>query len=231
MRRLKTAIVGCVGCELLQFVCWSNRLSVTGSEVLDRYAGQGGNIFAFWHSRLFYMVYHYARYIRTPKASALISLSRDGDYAQAVLGRFRQDAVRGSSSRGGSRAIRALAGRLAEGYNVALTPDGPRGPALQVQKGVIRLAQMTGARIIPASYDASRKWTLHSWDRFIFPRPFGRIHLAVGEPLCVPRETSPDGVKDSCAQLQEALTLLDRTCKEQITSQPAALPLAGSRQA
>jgi len=217
LHRLKTAIFGCAGYDLLQFVCWSNRLSVTGSEVIDRYAGQGGNIFAFWHSRLFYLVYHYARYIRTPKASIMISLSRDGDYGQALVSRLRQDAVRGSTSRGGTRAIRALAGRLAEGYNVALTPDGPRGPAFQVQKGVIRLAQVTGARIIPVSYDASHKWTLHSWDRFILPRPFGRIHLAVGEPLSVPREISPDGVKEDCARLQDALILLDRTCKERIT--------------
>jgi len=217
MHRLKTAVFGCLGYRVIKYVCGSNRVSVTGSDLIDRYVSQGRNIIAFWHSRQLYLLYHYGRYVRTPTISILISLSRDGDYAAAVANRFRQDAVRGSSSRGGSRAIRVLADKLAEGHNVALTPDGPRGPAFQVQKGVIRLAQITGTRIIPVSYDASRKWTLHSWDRFILPKPFGRIHMAVGEPLCVPCELSAEGVEDYCTRLQDALTLLDRTCAERVT--------------
>jgi len=216
LHRLKTAVFGFGAYHLLRLVCGSNRLSITGTEVTDQVVGQGHNIFAFWHSRLFYLVYYYARHITTPKASILISLSRDGDYGHALVNWLKQDAVRGSSSRGGTRAIRALAGRLAEGYNVALTPDGPRGPALEVQQGVIRLAQVTGARIIPVSYDASRKWTLRSWDRFILPKPFGRIHMAIGEPICVPRDISQDEVRAYRDRLQDSLARLDRLCEDRV---------------
>jgi lysophospholipid acyltransferase (LPLAT)-like uncharacterized protein len=216
LHRLKTTVLGCVGHPLVRFIDGSNRLSITGEKILDQYAGQGGCIFAFWHSRIFFMIYYYSRYIRTPKVSTLISMSRDGDYAASLVERFGQNAVRGSSSRGGMKAIRTLTHCLADGHNVALTPDGPRGPAFQVQEGVIRLAQVTGARIIPASYDASRKWTLKSWDRFIFPKPFGRIHLAVGEPLCVPREASPDESSLYRQKVQDALLQLDGLCANQV---------------
>lgn len=218
--RLKTRVFGCVGPLFVRFICGSSRLSVTGSEILARHAAQGRCVFAFWHSRIFFMIYYYARYLRTCRVSTLISLSRDGDYAAILAERFGQEAVRGSSSRGGMKALRALAGRLAEGHNVALTPDGPRGPALQVQDGVIRLAQITGATIIPLSYDARSKWTLRSWDRFILPKPFGRIHMAVGEPFSVPKQASPEELREHRDRLQQALTNLDRLCADQVAPRP-----------
>jgi lysophospholipid acyltransferase (LPLAT)-like uncharacterized protein len=216
LHTLKTAIFGGVGYGVLRFLCGTNRLSITGTDVIDRYVGQGRNILTFWHSRLFYLVYYYALRVRTPKASILISLSRDGDYGQALVDWLKQDAVRGSSSRGGTKAVLALAARLDQGNNIALTPDGPRGPAFQVQDGVIRLAQVTGASIIPASYDASRKWTLKSWDRFILPKPFGRIHLALGEPIYVPKEMSPDERILYGKKVQDALLQLDGLCADQV---------------
>ena len=81
--------------------------------------------------------------------------------------------------------------QIAEGNNVAITPDGPRGPALRVSEGVIKLAQITGARIIPVSYDATRKRLLKSWDRFMVVLPFGRVHVAFADPIEVPRRIAP----------------------------------------
>ncbi len=214
--RIKVGIFGCVGYYVIQGICRSNRLTISGLEDVRESVQQGHNIFAFWHSRLFYLVYFYCRHVRTPQASILISLSRDGDYGQALVGRFKQDAVRGSSSRGGAKAAWALASRLAAGNNLALTPDGPRGPAFQVQEGVVRLAQVTHSPIIPVSYDASRKWTLKSWDRFILPKPFGRIHLAIGEPIRVPSHASPQEVKACCQKLQDALTGLDALSAQKV---------------
>jgi lysophospholipid acyltransferase (LPLAT)-like uncharacterized protein len=214
--RIKVRIFGCVGYYLIQGICRSNRFSVSGLESIRESVQQGHNIFALWHSRLFYLVYFYCRHVRTPQASILISLSRDGDYGQALVSRFKQDAVRGSSSRGGAKAAWALASRLAAGKNLALTPDGPRGPAFQVQNGIVRLAQVTGSTIVPVSYDASRKWTLKSWDRFILPKPFGRIHMAIGEPIRVPSHASAEEVKLYCQKLQDALTELDARCAEKV---------------
>jgi lysophospholipid acyltransferase (LPLAT)-like uncharacterized protein len=218
LHRLKTQLFGCVGYCVVQGICGSNRLTISGLERIEDSVSQGHNIFALWHSRLFYLVYFYCHHVKSPKTSILISLSRDGDYGQALVRWFKQDAVRGSSSRGGARAAWALAARLAAGNNLALTPDGPRGPAFQVQDGIIRLAQVTGATIIPASYDASRKWTLKSWDRFILPKPFGRIHLAIGEPFRVPSEASASDVKTYCQRLQDSLTELDALCAEKVKS-------------
>jgi lysophospholipid acyltransferase (LPLAT)-like uncharacterized protein len=217
LHTFKTAIFGCLGYHFIRGLCSTQRLSITGLEVFEQ-VRRGHNIFAFWHSRLFYLVYFYSCRIKTPKASILISLSRDGDYGQALVSRFKQDAVRGSSSRGGAKAAWALAAKLTEGHNLALTPDGPRGPAFQVQDGIVRLAQVTGAPLIPVTYDASRKWTLKSWDRFILPKPFAKIHLAIGEPIHVPSRASAEEVKTCRDQLQEALTRLDGICAEKVRS-------------
>ncbi|MBP8304586.1 MAG: lysophospholipid acyltransferase family protein [Phycisphaerae bacterium] len=205
----------------MRLICRSSRLTLTGAEILEQPARQGRCVFAFWHSRIFFLAYYYARFIRSPRIATLISLSRDGDYASALVEQLGQDAVRGSSSRGGMKAMRALSARLAEGYNVALTPDGPRGPACRVQDGVVRLAQITGAKVIPVSYDARSKWTLRSWDRFILPKPFSRIHVAVGEPICVPNQASPEELREHCARLEHALTALDRLCADQVAHRAA----------
>jgi lysophospholipid acyltransferase (LPLAT)-like uncharacterized protein len=141
-------------------------------------------------------------------------MSRDGDYGAALVRRLKQHAVRGSTSRGGPLAIRKLVRKLAEGNNIAITPDGPRGPANKVNEGVIRLAQLTGARIIPVSYDATRKSLLKSWDRFILVRPFGRVHVAFGEPFEVPRHITTEQSRAHAERLEETLRSLDAICAE-----------------
>jgi hypothetical protein len=216
MHKVLTIVFAFFFSLLLRCVCGSNRLTVTRRDIFDDYVDQGNNIFVFWHSRLFYLVYYYV--MRTPrrKACMLVSMSRDGDYGAALVRRLKQDAVRGSSSRGGQAAVRKLVSRIASGNNVAITPDGPRGPALVVGEGVIKLAQMTGARIIPVSYQASRRLLLKSWDRFIVVKPFGRIHVAFGEPIQVPRRISSQQRRSCVEQVERALLELDRVCIEEL---------------
>jgi len=127
-------------------------------------------------------------------------------------------AIRGSTRRGGARAARAVMQALADGYNVLITPDGPRGPAFNVQRGIIWLASATGARIIPASYDASSKWTLGSWDRFIVPRPFGKVHIAVGEPILVPPHMDDHGIEQYRVALELELKRLDAASSKAVSS-------------
>jgi len=213
---------------LLRCICGSNRLTVTRPDVFETYAEQGGNIFTFWHSQPFFLVYFYVKKARKRKISVLVSLSRDGDYGAAVLRKLKQDAVRGSSSRGGQKAVRGLAAKIAEGNNVAITPDGPRGPALKVSEGVIKLAQITGARIIPVSYDATRKRLLRSWDKFVVVMPFGRVHVAFGEPIEVPRKITPDERGRYREQLERTLRRLDDICVEQLTHRSAKSLRAGA---
>ena len=223
MHRFLTIIFASLFHAVMKLVCSSNRLTTSGRDTYDTYAEQGGNIYAFWHNRLFYLAYFYLRESRGRRLTMLVSLSRDGDYGAAVVRRLGQDVVRGSSSRGGAQAVRQLAKKIAGGGDIALTPDGPRGPAFTVNEGVIKLAQITGARIIPVSFDATRKRHLKSWDRFLLLRPFGRVHVAIGEPLVIPRRITPRDREHWRKQLQERLYGLDEVCRQRLAERHEGL--------
>lgn len=153
-------------------------------------AGQA--IYAVWHNRLALCLQAYFSYVhkrsRTAGMAALVSASRDGAFLAAILEAFKVQPVRGSSSRRGGQALVELTGWAERGYDLAITPDGPRGPCYVVQEGSIALAQVTGLPLIPASYSLSWKIRLKSWDRFIVPLPFARCEVVIGNPIRVPRE-------------------------------------------
>lgn len=216
MHNLLTKLFAFLFILFQKFTCGLNKLSTTRPDIFKEYAEQGRNIFAFWHSRLFYLVYYYAKTVKKRKVSILVSMSKDGDYGVALVRKLKQDAVRGSTSRGGPKAMRMLAERAAAGNNLAITPDGPRGPAFKVNEGIIRLAQLTGSRIIPVSYQATRKRRLKSWDGFIVVKPFGRVHLAFAEPMQIPRNAGPDEVETYRKELEDTLHELDRICAEEL---------------
>ncbi len=140
-------------------------------------------ILAFWHRHLLLMRYAY----HGPRISVLVSRHRDGELIARTVAHLGVDASRGSTTRGGVAGLRALLRRAEQGYDLAFTPDGPRGPAGSVQPGILLAAQATGWPIQPVALAASRCWRLASWDRFIVPQPASRVHLAYGEPLWVPR--------------------------------------------
>lgn len=124
------------------------------------------------------------------KLAALVSASKDGALLAAVLGTFGVAQVRGSSSRRGPQALLELTSRAELGYDLAVTPDGPKGPRYVVQKGVIALAQVTGLPIIAVTCNTQRKICLKSWDGFQIPLPFSRCELILNRPIIVPREAS-----------------------------------------
>jgi lysophospholipid acyltransferase (LPLAT)-like uncharacterized protein len=140
--------------------------------------------------------------------AALISASKDGALLAATLERFGVLPVRGSSSRRGAQALVELSSALAAGWNVAITPDGPRGPRYAVQPGVAALAQLTGATVIPISSHAARRLTLRSWDQFQIPLPFSRCRVVFGEPIPFPREATEAEREQRRRQLEESLRAL-----------------------
>jgi lysophospholipid acyltransferase (LPLAT)-like uncharacterized protein len=154
----------------------------------------GPVIFCLWHNRLALCMKVFERYGASswpaPGLAALISASKDGALLARILKYFKVTAIRGSSSRRGQQALLEITTRLQEGFNAAITPDGPKGPKYQVQPGVIALAQITGASIIPVSMKTDRKFITRSWDSFQIPKPFARCELFVGPALTVPREAS-----------------------------------------
>ena len=154
------------------------------AELRRRKAAGERVILAFWHRHLLLMPFAYGR----GRISVLISLHRDGELVARTMERLGYDTTRGSTTRGGFAGLRRLVAKGRRGYDLAFTPDGPRGPATEVQAGVIVAAALTGFPILPIAYAASRCRRLASWDRFIVPWPFSTVHFVYGELLAVPRD-------------------------------------------
>ena len=170
---------------------------------------KGPIIFCIWHNRLALSMVAYARFAKNiwPSAglAAMISASKDGGLLAAVLNKFGVQAVRGSSSRRGRQALLESTTWIEKGFHIAITPDGPRGPRYQVQDGVIALAQVTGATIVPFSARIRGKIRLRSWDRFQIPLPFAKCEMHFGKPINIPREISDEEKEKIRGELQKAL--------------------------
>jgi lysophospholipid acyltransferase (LPLAT)-like uncharacterized protein len=148
-------------------------------------------IFAFWHNRMLLVPYVAGRVWipRGRRVAVLVSRSRDGHGLADILAAYGLRVVRGSTKKGGGEALRELVRAVKDGFDIGITPDGPRGPRYVVQPGCVALAQLTGARLIPLSYDLSRQYTVaRSWDGFLVPWPFARCTVRLGAPMLVPRE-------------------------------------------
>ncbi len=160
-------------------------------------------IFCLWHNRLAISMVVHRKY--PSKLAALISASKDGAFLAQVLLRHGVEAVRGSTSRRGPQALLELKGKIARGFDAAITPDGPRGPRYVVQTGVIQLAQVTGMPIIPVTCNTRRKVCLKSWDGFQIPLPFARCDLVFQPPIRVPTGVSDTEREDLRLALQTCL--------------------------
>ena len=166
-------------------------------------------ILSLWHNRLLFLPDMFPVALRR-RAVAVTSASRDGEYATAFLNAFHVDCVRGSSSRGGHRALRQLKRKLDEGLAAVLTIDGPRGPRYDVHPGAVLLAEMSGHPIVPISFSAPHRWELHGWDRTQIPRPFSTVELVLGEPLHVPRGLNRERRLAECDRLRDAMLAITR---------------------
>lgn len=139
----------------------------------------GPKLFVLWHNRLF-IAGHIARGYRDDRPlHALISTSNDGAWLTAFFETMGLRAVRGSSSRGGREAVTELVHVLREGNDAGITPDGPRGPIYRAKAGALVVARRSGASIILLGIGYESAWRLSSWDRFMLPRPFSRVHIVV----------------------------------------------------
>jgi lysophospholipid acyltransferase (LPLAT)-like uncharacterized protein len=161
----------------------------------------------------------------------LISVHRDGELIARTVAMLGIAAVRGSTARqkpgedkakdkGGAAALRQMIRILKSGGGVGITPDGPRGPRMRVSPGTIALATLSGAPILTVSYSASRAIRFKSWDRFLLPLPFGRIHVAFGEPLLLPRTLDEAAAAAARRTLEEALNRLTEACDRAAGQEP-----------
>jgi lysophospholipid acyltransferase (LPLAT)-like uncharacterized protein len=205
VKPFRTWVIATVGRWLLTALMRTLRFRIEHGEHFDRFADVGEPVIhALWHGRLLPLTWVH----RNQGIAALISRSGDGEYIARVVAGWGYEPVRGSSSRGGGRALREIVKRLRRGQSVAFTPDGPRGPRQQLQRGVITAAQLSGAAILPMSGSASRAWWPGSWDRFCIPRPFARVRVRYGEPRRVPRDADEAELDRLARELEAQLNAL-----------------------
>jgi len=183
-----------LGSIALRVLAGTLRVRSDEAPVAALWAARTPLIYVMWHGRLLLLPSLYG----WRGAHTLTSRSRDGEIVSRWIRRFGLVAVRGSSSRGGADALRSLTRAIRAGREVVVVPDGPRGPREVLKPGVIVLARLSGAPIVPVAVGASREWRLHSWDEFRIPRPFARCVVRFGEPIRVAR--TADGAAEEAAR-------------------------------
>lgn len=171
-------------------------------------------IFCIWHNRLglsmtFLQIFRRAGVAKGGLA-ALISASKDGAILARALERFRVRAIRGSSSRRGGQSLLELSRALEDGMNIAITPDGPRGPKYRLHDGILALAQLSQRPIVPVGAYVRRKTCLKSWDQFQLPHPFAKCELIVGEPMMIPADGDEGMFAEKKEELVKVMMALNR---------------------
>jgi lysophospholipid acyltransferase (LPLAT)-like uncharacterized protein len=164
-------------------------------------------IWAFWHNRILMMPYLYGRLCPGRRMLMMVSRSRDGEFITRIMSRFGIDGARGSSSRGGSDALRELLRELErpQARDIGITPDGPRGPREKVQDGVLALAANSGRAIYPITLRYGRCWKLGSWDRFQIPRPGAVCRVIIGPTVAAPKSLEPSELDRVRGELERIL--------------------------
>lgn len=181
----------------------TSRIRVINKNHMTDLAQKGQPVlFAVWHENIVVSPYLYSTTMGGNKLAAMVSRSQDGEIMTRVLEKFGAVCARGSSSRGGPTALLQMVELIKGGKDGVIMVDGPRGPALTAQPGVLKLAQLTGAPVIPCGVEVRRRARLRSWDRLKIPFPLNRIGLYFGTPLWVPPEAG-DAELESLRQLLE----------------------------
>jgi lysophospholipid acyltransferase (LPLAT)-like uncharacterized protein len=205
----------------IRLVAGSSKIDFLGREHGDLLmASEKGVILAFWHGRL--LMGPIVRRETTRPVHMLISAHRDGEIIASAVRGFGLEMIRGSAAdpkkpeknKSGAPAVAAMVEALSQGSIVGMTPDGPRGPRERAKIGPIKLAEMTGCPILPASYSASLGWRLNSWDRFMLAAPFSRIVFAARPPIHVERGASGEALEAARQRLEAELNAASAAADE-----------------
>lgn len=158
-------------------------------------------IFVFWHGQLLSLVHHH----RKEGIVVLVSEHSDGEYTTQIIHRHGFGTARGSSTRGGAKGLRSILRAAKAGKDLAFTPDGPRGPRHEFKWGALVAAQLSGLPLVTITVGSDRAWYLKSWDRFMIPKPFSKLHIRYGAPRWVPRDSSEEDLKEIAREMEEEL--------------------------
>lgn len=205
-QRLQAAGIAAVVSPLVGALCKTLTWRVEGIEHYDEVVRSGRQpIMGFWHGRILPAFY----YFRDRGIVVITSQNFDGEWIARVIERYGFGTARGSTSRGGARALVQLRRDLLNGRPAGFTLDGPRGPARIAQPGAVWLAGATGHPLLPFHLEAARYWSLSSWDRTQIPRPYTTVSVVMGEPMYVER-TDPELIEEMRVRLQGSLVRLEK---------------------
>ncbi len=205
--KFKWWLIGWLGKGLVDLIFGTMRVRVLGFDKARAQIESKKFILAVWHSRLLMTSYLF----KGLGGVAIVSRSKDGEIMAQVLRRQGHQAIRGSTSRHGVRALARIIKVLKKEIRpAAMVPDGPRGPRFKVQPGIITLAQKTGYPIVPMSYSAKRLKIFASWDRFILPCPFTECCVVYGTPIVVPHNADSEVQETYRTRVEEELNLITR---------------------
>jgi len=205
LKRVEVAAIAAVGVPAIAALGSSLSWRVEGLSRLQ-FDGAGRRpIMAFWHGRVLTASY----YFRNRGIVVMISENFDGEWIARIIERFGYGTSRGSTSRGGPRALLQMKREMEAGKPAGFAVDGPRGPARTVQPGVVWLAKLTGNPVVPFHMEASSSWSLNSWDRTQIPKPFSTVALAVGAPIDVPADAGETTIEAKRVEVEDALLSLE----------------------
>ena len=205
-KRIQARLISILGFRAVQLLGSTLRWKTEGLEHFDAIVAGGRQpVMAFWHGRILPATY----YFRRRGIVVITSENFDGEWIAGIIERFGYGTARGSTSRGGARALLHMARELEGKRPAGFTIDGPRGPARVAQPGAVWLAKATGHPVLPFHLEADRHWTLKSWDRTQIPKPFSTVAIAMGEPFHVPADADEAGIETARLELEARLRTLE----------------------
>lgn len=190
----KVALFALLGTGLMRVLAATWRIRFVNPRAVESLRASGQPfLYVLWHGQLLPLLWTH----RSRSIAVMVSEHRDGELIARVAHRLGFRTVRGSTTRGATRALLGACQELEAGRDVAVTVDGPRGPAGSVAPGALVISQRVAAPMVPTAAWASRAWRLKSWDRFMIPKPFARVVVAYGEPLTVRAASARDAAQDA----------------------------------
>jgi len=215
LKRLQIAAIAGLGYPLINALGHTLRWRVEGMHHLDAITASGRQpVMAFWHGRILPATF----YFRGRGIVVITSENFDGEWIARIIERFGYGTARGSSTRGGRKAMVQLMRAMKAGRPAGFTLDGPRGPARVAQPGAVWLAGATGNPILPFHLEAASAWTLRSWDRTQIPKPLTNVALVIGEPIEVPSDAMDDVREQARLTLEARLASLEQRASDLVKS-------------
>jgi lysophospholipid acyltransferase (LPLAT)-like uncharacterized protein len=214
LKRAEAAAISTFGYRVCAALGATLKWRVEGLQHYDEIVRSGHQpIMAFWHGRILPATIYFKR----RGIVVMTSENFDGEWIAGIIERFGYHAARGSTSRGGAKALVQMKHDMEAGKPTGFTVDGPRGPAKVAQPGAVWLSKVTGNPVLPFHLEANRHWTVNSWDRTQIPKPFSTVALLVGPPFVVPNDVDDDGIEAARRRLEEELQKLERRALELLT--------------